>query len=308
MCNIEYKKSIIESSLASAKLYYDDRVKFIELSAEQDETLKASNDTCSRTTTTLSGLKKKLSSKKRKNEKKMKELKIDESSDNSNAKVSVALDYNSNEDEYLDDDDDELNFNCDMPPSEIAKHLVDKIDKKVKLLDRLWQDLNIQAMNYNNKLLNFQSNLQYVQKSFESVSQKLDENEEKLALLNNNSVSEIESDKLAAELERVKNFQLKLSSDQPLIDDMCTRFNEINQDLKDFESKQHAVCSGFNTKFDDLNLRWSNLQNQLQDKYLHMYSLIESSGASIFLKLTDSVQSPWQRGISTSNKVPYYIK
>jgi len=127
-------------------------------------------------------------------------------------------------------------------------------------------------------------------------------------VLNSASVSEIESDKLAAELERVKNFQLRLSSQQTLIDDMCTRFNDINQDLKDFGSKPNAAASSFNAKFDDLNLRWSNVQSQLQEKYLHMYSLIESSGASIFLKLADSVQSPWQRGISTANKVPYYIK
>jgi hypothetical protein len=315
MCNIEYKKSIIESSLASAKLYYDDRVKFIELSAEQDEaTTTATDEVCTTTTTALSGLRKKFSSKKRKNEHKMKELKIDEGHDPLNNRASTAIDNNnSNEDEYLDDDDDDMTFNAlnyNMSPSEIAKHLVSKIDKKVQLLDRLWQDLNRQAIAYNNTLLNFHSNLQHVHKSFETIGQRLNENEQQLAVLNSASVSEIESDKLAAELERVKNFQLRLSSQQALIDDMCTRFNDINQDLKDFGSKPHAsgAASSFNAKFDDLNLRWSNIQSQLQEKYLHMYSLIESSGASIFLKLADSVKSPWQRGISTANKVPYYIK
>ncbi len=312
MCNIEYKKSIIESSLASAKLYYDDRVAFIELSAEQDEPTSTATDEACTTTTALSGLRKKFSSKKRKNESKMKELKIDEGHDPLNNRASTAIDNNnSNEDEYLDDDDDDMTFNAlnyNMSPSEIAKHLVSKIDKKVQLLDRLWQDLNRQAVAYNNILLNFHSNLQHVHKSFESIGQRLNENEQQLAVLNSASVSEIESDKLAAELERVKNFQLRLSSQQTLIDDMCTRFNDINQDLKDFGSKPNAAASSFNAKFDDLNLRWSNVQSQLQEKYLHMYSLIESSGASIFLKLADSVQSPWQRGISTANKVPYYIK
>ena len=78
MCNIEYKKSIIESSLTSAKLYYDDRVKFIELSSEEvlveNSTEEASQETMTETQSniSLSNLKKRLSSKKKKNENKLK--------------------------------------------------------------------------------------------------------------------------------------------------------------------------------------------------------------------------------------------
>jgi hypothetical protein len=121
---------------------------------------------------------------------------------------------------------------------------------------------------------------------------------------------DIQNDKLALELEKVKQFQLELSLNQPLIDDMCTHYANINQELRQCESYNSNSMSQhmFNTKYDDLNLRWSNLQSQLQERYLHMYSLVESSGANIFLKLADSVQAPWQRGVSTTNKVPYYIK
>lgn len=307
MCNIEYKKSIIESTLASAKLYYDDRVKFIELSTEQEpiETNDDANKNIS-----FAGIKKKLSSKKRKNENRMKELKIDEScdktSETSKRESSVAIE---NEDEDLDDeDDDQFNgtINNKMTPNELAKHLVNKIDRKVQLLDRLWQELNRQALNYNNTLLRFHQNLQEVYKLFDTVGQSLNEHEVMASSLNV-SVSGIESDKLADELDRVKNFQLKVSAQQPMIDEMCVKFAEIGQELRRCDSKC-AVNVGFNSKFDDLNLRWTNLQGELQEKYLHMYSLMESSGASIFLKLTDSVHAPWQRGISATNKVPYYIK
>lgn len=81
MCNIEYKKSIIESSLTSAKLYYDDRVKFIELSTDDtltendtnnlEETSQAINSE-SQSNLSLSKLKKRLSSRKKKNENKLK--------------------------------------------------------------------------------------------------------------------------------------------------------------------------------------------------------------------------------------------
>lgn len=171
-------------------------------------------------------------------------------------------------------------------------------------LDRLWQELNRQSLNYNNILINFQQNLQQIHKSFDLVNHELNENEQILASFI--SIPEIEADKLADELDKVKNFQLKLSSYQSHIDDMSLKFNSINQDLKTCGST--SPIRTFSNKFEDLCLRWTNLQNHIQEKYLHMYSLIESSGASIFLKLSDSVQTPWQRGISNTNKVPYYIK
>jgi hypothetical protein len=324
--NIEYKKPIIESSLASAKLYYDDRVKFIELSTrdysiekdqyeEGDEQTSQNNKEAQNTNSSnqlatslsLSNIKKKFSTKM-KNEKKLQELKINESNYvcNGENEIDNCIQTDNNEEFDLNDEDNNnLLFDKQkLTPNEIAKHLVNKIDRKVQLLDRLWQELNRQSLNYTNILQNFYQNLQQIYKLFELVNQRLNENEQLLTTIN--SISEIQNDKLADELERVKNFQLKLSSYQPLIDEMCAKFENIKQELHNCGST--SVNSIFNSKFDDFNTRWSNLQKQLQEKYLHMYSLIESSGASIFLKLNDSVQSPWQRGISVTNKVPYYIK
>lgn len=309
MCNIEYKKSIIESTLASAKLYYDDmRVKSIEQSATEVREDYTSKEQTSGTANEASGIsflgiKRRLSSRKRKNEAQRKELKIDEGINSNDKSENKEINDGVN-DEYDDLDENDLSTNkYNMEPNELAKHLVGKIDRKVQLLDRLWQELNRQALNYNNSLLDFSQNLQQIHKSFEQVGQRLDETEQ-LADMSINSVSEIASDQLTEELERVKQLQLRVSSYQPLVDDMGTRFTEISREL---QSNTVSVAA-FNGKFDDLNLRWSNLQSQLQEKYLHIYSLIESSGASIFLKLADSVQPPWQRGISATNKVPYYIK
>lgn len=303
MCNIEYKKSIIESTLASAKLYYDDRVKNIE------QTTKEANEVASTPTSQqtsgllLSSLKRKLSSKKNKKEKKnsFQELKIKEENENEEENAAKPCD------DQLDDDvfDDELDALNKIGPNELAGHLVSKIDRKVQVLDRLWQELNRQSLNYNTILLNFYQNLQQINKSFELVNQKLNENEQLVARIN--LLTDIESDKLAEELENIKNFQLKLSTYQPLIDDMCTQYQNINQELHNCGSFKNLNPT-FNAKFDDLNLRWTNLQSQLQEKYLHMYSLVESSGANIFLKLSESVQMPWQRSVSANNKVPYYIK
>lgn len=355
MCNIEYKKSIIESTLASAKLYYDDRVKNIELTTREAKAAasaaasqinnsnlvgNSANSGAGAASSALSGLKKKLSSKKRKDKRSsFQELKINEETDqkDDDDKQQQQLQQHEetnilNDDEVDNDietDNDNENFidlenSLTLSPNEIASHLVNKIDRKVQLLDRLWQELNRQSLNYNNILLNFYQNLQQLNKSFELVNQKLNENEQLVSKISN--IGEIESEKLADELEKIKNFQLRMSTYQPLIDDMCTQYTNVMQELQHcgsisngantvqtatgtpISAQQAAVLAAFNTKFDDINLRWSNLQNQLQENYLHIYSLIESSGANIFLKLADSVQSPWQRGISSSNKVPYYIK
>jgi hypothetical protein len=341
MCNVEYKKSIIESTLASAKLYYDDRLKNIEQQqTSQDESPKVNNFNVNTNASSAAvsstsgnngmffGIKKRLSLKKASGKDKQKntlqELKIKEDTDKESEEqlvsdlngTSETLNQNSEENDEYDDDFDF--FSAQMSPGEIATHLVNKIDRKVQLLDRLWQELNRQSLNYSNMLLNFYKNLQLLSKSFDVVSQKLNENEQLANRIGGTSISEIEGDQLADELEKVKAFQLKISSYQPLIDNMCTHYASIMQDLHNSNSvflknmsaqnvRSEQRLNSIGTKFDDLNLRWSNLQNQLQENYLHIYSLIESSGADIFLKLADSVQSPWQRGIS-ANKMPYYIK
>lgn len=360
MCNIEYKKSIIESTLASAKLYYDDRIKNIELSTTT-ETLAgqsgrgggsgevnnvdlALGENGKSSSSSLFNLKRRLSSSKKKKDKKnaLQELKIKEDSEKEteienapeqNKQHVVHINGGDNEqhvdnDLELEDNVDENEFdlllNTSMNANEIASHLVNKIDRKVQLLDHLWQELNRQSLNYNNTLINFFNNLQSLQKSFEIVNQKLNQNEQSIGKINISN--QIESDKLAEELETVKNYQLKISSYQPFIDNMCNQYtniiqelqhcgscfirNQVNSsdDLQNNNKLQQQKQSNITTKFDDLNLRWSNLQNQLQENYLHLYSLIESSGADIFLKLADSVQSPWQRAVSANNKIPYYIK
>lgn len=342
MCNIEYKKSIIESTLASAKLYYDDRLKTnatttTSTSANNNNNNNVNNQQQQTTTnSTLTSLRKRLSSsslsrkkKDKKQQQQQTELKIKEENepsamtsldtlpDRSESLLNQDIDEDNGDDDSL-DDVTEMNENCEgnicltdlsKSSSELATSLINKIDRKVLWLDRLWQDLNRQALTYDSMLANFYQSLLLLNKSFDLVAQKINENESLVAKINTLSTSEFDAEKLAAELEKIKNLQLRLSSYQPLLDEMSTQHANVNQELlkcaSAFANKPNTSVS---TKFDDLNLRWSHLQNQLQEKYLHLYSLIESSGANIFLRLADSVQPPWQRGVSSQNKVPYYIK
>lgn len=364
MCNVEYKKSIIESTLASAKLYYDDRIKSIEQSAAADAAAAATVAMTSaatappaqpeptavsgsgsksqiyslfrRMSSSTSSKKKKDSSAKKSSLTSTQELKIKEDGDHQHREVDDHHQHNQHEDELADEETEaELEMiinNAEMSATEKASLLVGKIDRSVQVLDRLWQELNRRSLSYNNLLLSFYANLQLLQRSFELVQQKLNQNEQVAAKMN--VASQIESDKLADELEKVKNFQLKISSYQPFIDNMCNHYTNVMQELQqacaatttgggddtnDVDETTATLATSSTTartralgnitaKYEDLNLRWSNLQNQLQENYLHLYSLIESSGADIFIKLADSVQAPWQRAVSANNKIPYYIK
>lgn len=388
---MEYKKSIIESTLASAKLYYDDRIKSIEASAAAEASMATTTTSAAATATTqaapqtetsnggggsksqiysLFGLKRRMSStsssKKKGGAKETSsssskksitstsELKIKEDSDHhhettTNGESQQQYHQGGGEETDLDtaeqhgtENENELEalVSGEMSASEKASLLAAKIERSVQTLDRVWQELNRQALAYNNLLVNFGNNLQLLQKAFESVQARLNENEAVAAKMN--VVNQIESEKLADELEKVKNFQLKISSYQPYMDNLCNHYTNVIQELQNCDSTATAAVqagsggededeyneaaaaeavgsmiggksngralANIKAKFEDLNLRWSNLQNQLQENYLHLYSLIESSGADIFIKLADSVQSPWQRAVSANNKIPYYIK
>ena len=58
------------------------------------------------------------------------------------------------DDDVFDEDVDLMEAKNQLGPTEIAGHLVNKIDRKVQLLDKLWQELNRQSLNYNNILMN----------------------------------------------------------------------------------------------------------------------------------------------------------
>ena len=341
MCNVEYKKSIIESTLASAKLYYDDRIKNIDLTTPKATPEKPEPQTEAEPETNKSfsifGLKRRKSSSSKsssskKDKKLLQELKIKEDGETNGGEIELNGDSHHLTDHMEDEneaqtDENELEqvlANTTLSSDEKSAILVGKIERNVHTLDRLWGELNRQSLNYNNTLINVFNNLQMLQKAFEVVQAKLNENEAVLGKIN--VVNQIESDKLADELEKVKQFQLKVSSYQPFVDSMCTHYTNVMQELQTCESSylqalndSAAVADdeevkmvlkqpNITSKFDDLNLRWSNLQNKLQENYLHLYSLIESSGADIFIKLADSVQPPWQRAVSANNKIPYYIK
>ena len=155
---------------------------------------------------------------------------------------------------------------------------------------------------------NLYQSFQQLNKIFDLINQKLNEHEHLISKLddyNEENKEKLinENDKLAGNLDRIKSLQLLLFSYQSLIEDMSLKYRNLKDELVNISSNVVSI----DDKFNDLNKRWLTLNNLLQEKYNNLYNLIEISGADIFLKLSESVQTPWQRGVSQINKLPYYI-
>ena len=256
MCNVEYKKSIIESTINSAKLYY-------------------SNDKSSRNTD---------DDDDNVDEFEINDLKVDENL----------------QDDFL--------AIIQLNEAEQSKFIINKIEIKVKILRYLWKTLNKKSQEHNFYLKNLYQSFQQLNKIFDLINQKLNEHEHLISKLddyNEENKEKLinENDKLAGNLDRIKSLQLLLFSYQSLIEDMSLKYRNLKDELVNISSNVVSI----DDKFNDLNKRWLTLNNLLQEKYNNLYNLIEISGADIFLKLSESVQTPWQRGVSQINKLPYYI-
>lgn len=262
MCNIEYKKSIIESTINSAKLFYNDKKKV---------TGKVMNGN-------------------------------DESDD----------DDDEYEDELIIDQDietqeDFINI-LSMDEIQQAEFIVNKVEKKLENLQNLWRKLNKNTTSFNERLIKIAHDIQLLNRTFDNLNLKLNESETQIIKLN--VPENIDNEQLAEELDSIKCLQNKVASYQALVDDMSLKYNNFNHDINQLViSKNNLIAnSSIESKYQDLIRRWTHLTNLLQEKYTNLYNFIEITGANIFLKLNESVQQPWQRGILSHNKLPYYIK
>lgn len=184
--------------------------------------------------------------------------------------------------------------------------------KKVTHLENQWSNLSQDFANFEKKIHSFYQNLLLLNKSFINVNQKLEENESILESFSSNlDQNEIlDENQLSENMEKVKIFQISVTSLQPIIEEMNKNFSNLSQDIEYFSQKIDLNLDSIHhiqNKFDDLNLRWTSLQQHIQEIFLNLYSLAETPESNIFFKLSASVQSPWQRSVS-KNKIPYYIK
>ena len=255
MCNVEYKKSIIESTINSAKLYNNENDKKSAYDVDDNIDLLELND-----------------------------LNIDEEIN-----------------------DDFLSI-IQMNETEQSKFIINKIETKVKILKYFWKKLNKRTQDYNFYLINLYQSLQQLNKICDSVNQKFNEYEQlisKLEEYSENSKEKLinENEKLAENLNYIKNLQSGLNKCQSQIEDMNLKYRNLKDELIQISPPVISIDDRCN----DLNKRWLALNSLLQEKYDNLYNLIEISGADIFLKLSGSVKDPWQRGLSQINKLPYYI-
>ena len=231
MCNVEYKKSIIESTINSAKLYNNENDKKSAYDVDDNIDLLELND-----------------------------LNIDEEIN-----------------------DDFLSI-IQMNETEQSKFIINKIETKVKILKYFWKKLNKRTQDYNFYLINLYQSLQQLNKICDSVNQKFNEYEQlisKLEEYSENSKEKLinENEKLAENLNYIKNLQSGLNKCQSQIEDMNLKYRNLKDELIQISPPVISIDDRCN----DLNKRWLALNSLLQEKYDNLYNLIEISGADIFL-------------------------
>lgn len=207
-------------------------------------------------------------------------------------------------------DQNENATDLNLNPNDSCEYQI--MRKKLTHLESQWFNLSQDFANFEKKIHSFYQNLLLLNKSFINVNQKLEENESILegfsSSLDKNEI--LDENELSENMEKIKIFQISVASLQPILEEMNKNFSNLSQDIQYFSQKIDLNLDSIHhiqNKFDDLNLRWTSLQQHIQEIFLNLYSLAETPESNIFFKLSASVQSPWQRSVS-KNKIPYYIK
>jgi hypothetical protein len=206
--------------------------------------------------------------------------------------------------------------------SDQADYVVNKIQKKVRLLDFTWSVLNTKTNEYSQYLLNTHKTLFDLNKSYDTLCQAINESEQQISELNLSTqvVHEVTSaektsvyvssiEKIIENLNKLKVIQINLNTNLSLIEDVKVKYEGLKAQCST------TTSTDFDLKFTNLFKRWSNLISLLNDNYTKLCGMIDmySSGSGdsvggLYLQLNNSVQAPWQRAVSSANKVPYYIK
>jgi hypothetical protein len=273
-CNVEYKRSLIDSTISSARLYYNDDV----------ATTPANN-----------------------------------------------VDLVDDDGHEFDIEEDELKkLQGIRNKTEQAQYVIGKIQKKVKHLESTWSILNKNTAEFNQYLVNMHRALFDLNRPYDALCQVINDNERQINDLNQstiqtmvhgdgasrvtdtNGTSPTSVEKIIDNLNKLKAIQISLNANMALIEDVKTKYENLK-----LQSGTGSKLSEFDLKYTTLFKRWSNLISQLNASYTRLCGLIDMysnegdsatiGSGSLYLQLTNSVQAPWQRAISSTNKTPYYI-
>ncbi|XP_063403799.1 dystrophin-like isoform X1 [Mytilus trossulus] len=178
-----------------------------------------------------------------------------------------------------------------------AQHLIKKIRRQVRLLNRKWTEVNQGCNEWQSRIETVSKKVTTLEKGLDVLNEKLLEAEQTKSTWC--AISDILIDHLQGEIDEIKKYQQAITPIHSLVDSVNDEANEL-QNL-------NVVLSHTNVhKLEDYNTRWKELQISLEDRLKNLQEAIREFGPDSQHFLSRSVDHPWERSVS-GNKVPYYI-
>ncbi|XP_067674722.1 dystrophin-like isoform X3 [Haliotis asinina] len=178
-----------------------------------------------------------------------------------------------------------------------ARHLIKKIRRQVRLLNRKWIEINQRSNEWQSKIDEVIEKMAMFHEAMEDLNGHLLQAEQEKAKWV--SVGDIIIENLQDEIDATKAFQQKVAPIQGEVD-------HVNDEANDLQAAD-VILSHVNVrKLEDFNTRWKALQIAIEDRLKQLQEAYRDFGPNSQHFLSVSVESPYERSVS-GNKVPYYI-
>ncbi|XP_069136952.1 dystrophin-like isoform X1 [Argopecten irradians] len=206
------------------------------------------------------------------------------------------------EDKRLSTDSGESSEHEEVPPTETspekeARHLIKKICRQVRLLNRKWVEINQGCNEWQARIEEVTEKMVVLQDGLENLNSRLREAEQEKTKWS--PIADMIIENLPAEIEKIKAYQKTYTPIQGQVDSVNDRANEL-QNLK-------VILNHVNVhRLEDYNTRWQELQIAVEDRLRDLQEALRDFGPDSQHFLSVSVEQPWERAVS-GNKVPYYI-
>ncbi|XP_078330229.1 dystrophin-like isoform X4 [Crassostrea virginica] len=178
-----------------------------------------------------------------------------------------------------------------------AQHLIIKIRRQVRLLNRKWTELNQGCHEWQSRIGQAAEIMSHLQSGLEKMEEHLVHAEQ--AKSKWTAAEDVSRDNLQREIQHTKSFQMSLEPlqrDADLVNDLANQLQAL-----------HVVLAHTNVhKLEDYNTRFKELQIQSEDRLRDLTATLREFGPESQHFLSASVGHPWERAVS-GNKVPYYI-
>ncbi|KAL3882695.1 hypothetical protein ACJMK2_029008 [Sinanodonta woodiana] len=185
----------------------------------------------------------------------------------------------------------------EMSPEREARHMVKKIRRQVRLLNRLWVELSQGCNEWKARLDEATEKMNIFQDAMEDLNAGLQQADAEKSHWK--PVGDILLENLQEEINLTKSFQLKIAPLQGQVDN-------VNERVNDLEALDIVLSHVTVHKLEEYKTRWKEVQLAAEDRLKNLQDALRAFGPNSQHFLSSSVEPPWERAVA-GNKVPYYI-